>query len=461
MNHHRYIGSRDRPVETCLIGTGAFGRSFLRQAQANRHLGARIAIDISAANAADALLAAGISRSSIEVCETAAEAKSAWALGKHIAAGDLAAVIDLPVEVVIEATGDPEAGARHSMLAVEAGRHLALVSKEVDIVVGPGLSARARECGCVVTPIDGDQPSLLINLVTWAEVLGLTIIAAGKSSEYDFIYDQRAGTLACNGRTADAPGFAKVWADDGHNIGALMSERADLAVGFSLRTVPDLCEMLIAANALDLQPDRPDLHSPLLRIPEVPTAFATTADGGLLRGDRRVDVFNCLRKPDEVSFAGGVFVVVRCEDSESWQLLREKGHILGREDKTALIYLPRHLLGLEAATSILEAGIHGISSGTEAPRPRFDLALRAETDLRAGTMLTASGHHHSIKGAAGYAVPGRALGPGVPIPYYLAANRRLLRNVAKGELLRCEDVEIAEESYLSLLRRRQDAIFFG
>jgi hypothetical protein len=54
---------------------------------------------------------------------------------------------------------------------------------------------------------------------------------------------------------------------------------------------------------------------PLLRIPEVPTAFATIAAGGLLQGDRRVDVFNCLRKPDEVSFAGGVFVVVRLRGS--------------------------------------------------------------------------------------------------------------------------------------------------
>src|SRR5215468_7331537 len=102
MDHHRYIGRHGRPVETCLVGTGAFGRSYLRQAKANRHLGARVAIDVSAVTAAKALSAVGIDRSSIEVCETAAEAKDAWARGKHIAAGDLAAVIDLPIDVVIE-----------------------------------------------------------------------------------------------------------------------------------------------------------------------------------------------------------------------------------------------------------------------------------------------------------------------------------------------------------------------
>jgi predicted homoserine dehydrogenase-like protein len=346
-------------------------------------------------------------------------------------------------------------------MAIDAGRHLALVSKEVDIVVGPGLSALARNRGCVVTPIDGDQPSLLIGLVTWAEVLGLTIVAAGKSSEYDFVYDPQSETLACNGRERHVPGMTRAWSADGRTICDLEGERAHLAAEFSLRTVPDLCEMLVVANAVDLLPDRPDFHAPLLRVPEVPVAFSTVAEGGLLQGDRRVDVFNCLRKPDELSFAGGVFVVVRCEDPAAWRMLRKKGHVLGRDDKTALLYLPRHLLGLEAATSILEAGIHGVSSGATTPMPRFDLALRAETDLRAGTLLTASGHHHGIEGAAGYAVPGQAVGPGTPIPYYLAANRRLRRTVARGELVRCDDVEIAEDSHLANLRQRQDALFFG
>jgi predicted homoserine dehydrogenase-like protein len=462
MNYHQYFGHRDKPVETCLVGTGDFGRSYLRQAQKAKLLSARIAVDVSADRAAEALASIGIERNSIEPCETAAQAKTAWMRGKHVAAGDLAAVIDLPIEVVIEATGHPEAGARHAMLAVDSGRHLALVSKEVDIVVGPVLSALARDRGRVVTPIDGDQPSLLMGLVTWAEVLGLTIIAAGKSSEYDFIYDERSSRLFCNGREQHLPEIAKAWTDDGRSIAELTAERARVAAAFSLRTVPDLCEMLITANAVDLAPDRPDFHSPLLRIAEVPTAFSDAKEaGGLLQGERRVDVFNCLRRPDEASFAGGVFVVVRCEDPAAWRILREKGHVLGRDDRTALIYLPRHLLGLEAATSILEAGVLGVSSGGQTPQPRFDLALRATADLKAGTVLTASGHHHSIEGAEGYAVPGRALGPDVPIPYYLAANRRLLRSVAQGDLVRCEDVDIADDSDLAVLRRRQDKLFFN
>lgn len=461
MNYHRYFGSAAKAVETCIVGTGDFGRSFLGQARRVPKIGARVAVDVTPERAAEAWRAAGVDPRDIALCRTAAEAKAAWHGGKTIAARDLACVVELPIDVVIEATGHPEAGARHSALAVDAGRHLALVSKEVDIVVGPGLSAMARSHGRVVTPIDGDQPSLLMGQVTWAETLGFTIVAAGKSSEYDFVYDEPSEQVTSNGRSANAPGFSDCWTMGSRPVSELIAERSKLAAALPQRTVPDLCELLIAANAVDLVPDRPDLHAPILRISEVPTYFSALADGGVLGGERRIDVFNCLRRPDEISFAGGVFVVVRCEDAASWTILREKGHILARDGATALLYLPRHVLGLEAATSVLEAGLLGISSGAEKPEPRFDLAARADADLPAGTILTASGHHHSIANVSGYAVAAAALGAGVPIPYYLAANRRLSRPVAKGALISCDDVEIAEDSMLATLRRRQDEIFFG
>jgi predicted homoserine dehydrogenase-like protein len=80
-----------------------------------------------------------------------AGSSTAWAAGDYIAAADLMAVIELPFEVLIEATGNPEVGARHCRLAIEAGRHVALVSKEVDSVIGPGLGHLARQRGRVVT----------------------------------------------------------------------------------------------------------------------------------------------------------------------------------------------------------------------------------------------------------------------------------------------------------------------
>lgn len=461
MNHHAYFAAATGPVETCIVGTGGFGRSFLAQGLRVPLMNVRVAVDVTAEIAAEAMQAVGIAAENIRICTDAGQAKAAWETGAFIAAADLASVIDLPVDVIVEATGHPEAGARHARIAVEAGRHVALVSKEVDSVVGPGLSSMARQNGRVVTPVDGDQPSLLIGLVTWAEALGFEIIAAGKSSEYDFVYDPQNGTLTSNGRVVHAPDFAAHLELGAHSCTEVGLARSASAASLPQRAVPDLCELAVAANAIGFDPDRPDLHAPIARIAEVPDFFSTQAEGGLLSGTRRLDVFHCLRLPGEISFAGGVFVVVRCDDRSTWQMLADKGHVLSRGGSTAMIFLPRHLLGLEAATSILEAAVRGVSSGSIEPRHHLDLIAQADVDLPAGTRLSMGGHHHMIDGVSARLVPAGRLAADVAVPFYLTANRDLVRPVIKGHPIVLEDLLIDPASELMALRRRQDEMFFG
>ncbi|MBA8881063.1 NAD(P)H-dependent oxidoreductase [Phyllobacterium myrsinacearum] len=458
MNYSDHFAGAARAVEACIVGTGGFGRSFLAQGLHVPLMNVRIAVEIDSATASAALKSVGVE--AVAECHCKEEATRAWDSGLSIAAGDLSHVVHLPFDVVVEATGHPEAGARHAELAIKAGKHLALVSKEVASVIGPGLAALAAQTGKIVTPVDGDQPSLLIGLVTWAEVLGFDIVCAGKSSEYDFVFDPGTGTLTSNGTTIDAPDFADHLELGERDVAEIAAARSRTASILPQRAVPDLCELAVTSQSVALSPDRPDLHCPIARISEVPTFFSTRTDGGLLEGERRMDVFHCLRLPGEVSFAGGVFVVVRCRDVTSWELLAGKGHILSRSGATAMIYLPRHLLGLEAATSILEAGIKGISSGSRLTRPAFDLVAVAEADLSAGTMLTATGHHHAIENVSSVLVPGEPLGEERPAPFYLIANRRLVRSVKGGGAIRLSDVAL-EDSLLLELRRRQDIVFFS
>ena len=461
MNHLDYYASARRPIETCVVGSGGFGRSFLAQGLRVPLMRARIAVDVDAAIAAAGFSALGVAPADIAICRTPDEARQAWDSGKFIAAADLAIVVSLPIDVVVEATGNPEAGARHSRLAIEAGHHLVLVSKEVDSVIGPGLAHLARQRGKVVTPVDGDQPSLLIGLVTWAQTLGFDIIAAGKSSEYDFVYDESAGTMTSEGKTIPLPGFAPHWALGTHPVPGVAKVRAEICAALPQRAVPDLCELLVVANATGFMPDRADLHAPIARIPEVPSFFGPATEGGLLSRGNVLDVFHCLRRPDEASFAGGVFVVVRCEDQVTWELLAAKGHVISRDGRRAMLYLPRHLLGLEAATSVLDAAIHGRSSGAQSPQPRLDLIARATRRLSAGTKLAMGGHHHTIEGAAAELQPAGPLGAGSPAPFYLAANRHLVRDVEAGAIISIDDIEIDPASELLALRRQQDACFFG
>jgi predicted homoserine dehydrogenase-like protein len=204
-----------------------------------------------------------------------------------------------------------------------------------------------------------------------------------------------------------------------------------------------------------------DLHAPLARINEMPTIFSRREDGGILGGDRRIEVFHCLRKPDEISFAGGVFVIIRCDDSKSWDMLAQKGHIVSRTGANAMVFLPRHLLGLEAATSILDAAIHNVSGYGSDYRPRYDLIAVATEDLPAGTVLSMGGHHHTISGVTAEFRPAEALATDTPAPFYLAADCRLAKAVRKGKEIRMCDLELPDDSVLLALRRRQDARFFG
>ena len=459
MNHLDYFAPAKRPVEACVVGSGGFGRSFIAQGLRVPLMNVRVAVDIDAFVAAKSFVAVGIPAGDVAVCATPGDAARAWADGKYVAAADLGVVVDLPIDAVVEATGNPEAGARHARTAIETGRHLVLVSKEVDSVIGPYLAVLAHQHGKVATPVDGDQPSLLIGLITWAQTLGFEIIAAGKSSEYDFVFDEASGALVCNGKVHDLPALSALMALGERAALEMARERARTCAALPQRAVPDLCELLVVANSTGLVPDLPDLHAPIARIPEVPTLFAPEAEGGLLGRTGVLDVFHCLRRPEEASFAGGVFIIVRCDDAPTWKLLEEKGHLVSRDGKRAIIYNPRHLLGLEAATSVLEAAVHGRSCGAWQPRPRLDLTARATRRLSAGSPLVMGGHHHTIDGASAELRPAKPLGPENPVPFYLAANRRLARDVEAGALLTLADVEIDPASELLALRERQDAHF--
>jgi len=140
-------------------------------------------------------------------------------------------------------------------------------------------------------------------------------------------------------------------------------------------------------------------------------------------------------------------------------MLRQKGHVVSRTGAAAMLYLPRHILGLEAATSVLDAAVHRASGYGEDYRPRVDLVAVATADLSAGTVLAMGGHHHMIDDVTSELRPAAALDDAAAAPFYLAADRRLTRAVRKGETIRMGDIEVAPGSELMGLRRKQDAAF--
>ncbi len=462
MNYQSLFASvATRPVRAGVVGVGEFGVSLAARDRRLKHLNVSALADIDVGRACERLVRAGLARDELAVCDTVAEALAALERGKRAIASDAAILPQLPLDVLVDATGDPETAARTADAGIRNGKHVVLASKEADSVVGPILYRKARAAGLVYSPVDGDQPSLLIKLVAWARELGLEVLAAGKASEYDFVYDPTVETVSTRTKSVRVPEIRAVWDLPESRRAEAIATRAELLAALPQKSAPDFCEMGIVANATGLKPDRAAMHAPVARTLELPELFCRSADGGLFATGGVVDIFNCFRRADEASFAGGVFVVVDIHDDATFEVLKGKCIPTSRKGSRLLLYNPTHLLGVEAPISILAAALCGHSSVGEDFRPRCDFVARAARDLPAGTVLAIGDHHtHSVPDLEPNLADAAPVGAGTPVPYYMATGNRLARPVRAGEYLTAEMLEPPRDSTLWRLRAEQDAAFF-
>ena len=448
-----------QPAGVGLVGAGEFGASFMAQVGRMPSLKMVAICDQNIQRAVQAAIGVGFAISEIQVCDDLSQALNANLLGHVVVVDRAELLVQMPLVVVLEATGDPEGAAVPALACIEAGRHVVMATKEAEVVVGAELARRAQEKGVVISPVDGDQPSLLIGLIGWAKIMGFPIVCAGKSSESDFVWDAASSSITAWGDQVQCPDFQEHFnLQASHDLEKNLAGRAN--VPFALTTVPDLCEMGIVCNHTGLMPDTPTLNAPLAKTIELPTIFRPKADGGLLNGVNRVDMFNCLRRPDELSFAGGVFVVIEAPDQKTGQLFASKGIPTCPDNKYVLIHNPVHLLGAEATLSVLSAVSLQCSTGSSQVRPLVDLVAIAQTDLEVGQMLE-MGERHVINGLTHALHPAKILSQANPIPYYLCAGLKLRRRVLKGQLLLCDDVDLEVQRPLYLLRKSQDHHFMN
>lgn len=193
----------------------------------------------------------------------------------------------------------------------------------------------AREKGLVYSPVDGDQPALLMAMVEWARSVGLTVISAGKARDGEFVLDEELGTvsISADGITVHEDYVAHVSPEDMkyfHKIpsgkaGEYLEGRAKALAGLPGAGAFDLCELTMIANATGLKPARPELTDGILRITELPVAYCTRRDGGIYQDEGIIDVHTNLRRRDESGMGGGVYMVVRCDNAYSNYILTTKG----------------------------------------------------------------------------------------------------------------------------------------
>lgn len=445
-----------------LIGTGHFGIAVLIQARTTPYLQVMAVADKSAEALKKAFKQADIKEEEVLYCGNMDEAMQAWREKKIAALTDPQILIQLPLDTVVEATGNPEAGAVHALAAIEKKKNIVLVNKETDSCVGPILKKKADEHGVICTPVDGDQHGALIQMVDWAREIGLEVVSAGKSRDAEFTFDRSARTV-----TIFADGITVMNTITVHlteeectvmetgsqkEMKDIVLKRKEILKELDERGGFDLCEMVIAANATGLVPDVPLLHDYILRTPELPKVLCGEENGGLLKKNGVIEVVTNLHETGEAGLGGGVFLNVTCENDYSAYIMATKGCLSSDDGKISLIYRPYHLCGVEAGTTLVTCGMCHLSTGSVEYEQRFDMVQEAAEDLKAGDCM---GNDHDIRMRT-YIIPATHMKDDQPIPAHLLNGRRLICDVPKGTMITYGMVEKPENSILWKLRKEQE-----
>ena len=392
----------------------------------------------------EVLTGLGYQKDSIVICEDkddiAAAPKDAVLIVK-----DYRLSLEADITALVECTGNTAVSSDVSVDALKKGINVYMVSKETDSVCGTMLNQIAAETGAVYSLVNGDQPRNLLDLYSWGNLLGLDIVAAGKASEYDFVWDPDTDEFTYmegdEKPHESIPGMKEFWHYKGRET---LEGREKLLEKYMAVISADLCEMNLVSNVTGLLPSAPRLSYPIAKISELADIFIPEEDGGILKKTGVVDVFCNLRAPDEASFAGGEFIIVRCENAAVWELLKGKGHVVSQNGKYACLYLPYHYMGLETPVSILLGDLMGIGTHEEC-RQVSVMAGVAQEDIPKGTVLKVHGHHHSIDGL----VPElwEKKDAKEVAPFYLLNGMTLLKDIRQGEPVTLDAVELSGRPY--------------
>jgi len=441
----------DKQVRAGVIGTGHYATAIVTQSADMARLDVPVVADIDLESARKAFRRAGFADETIVECESRDAALQAMERGQRVILGDALMMMDLPLDVIAEATGSAEAGALHGSEAIRGGKHVMMVNKEADVTVGPILKHRADRAGLVYTAVDGDQHGLLMGLVSWARELGLEVLCGGKFRDTGLILDEATGTLY-HGRKAfplpeeDLRSFAPIAGGQARSAsaGRLAALGAAGEIGHF-----DYEELTIAANGTGLAPDVERLHHPALRTVEIPEVLCPVEEGGILATRGAIEMVTSLRHADEAGGGGGVFAVVTATSAYSRTILSTKGCYSNERGTTALVYRPYHLCGVETGMSILCATLLGLPTGATEYLPRFDVVARVNEDTKAGQTLDYEDVQVLIR-------PAGAVDDGAPLSLHMVLWNELAVNVPAGTVLTQAEVVEPKDSALWKLRREQD-----
>jgi predicted homoserine dehydrogenase-like protein len=441
MNLHEGLRRREAdgtPVRVGIIGAGRFGTMFLAHVHTTPGIHVVGIADLNVSRAREALRLAEWPQD-----EYASNLQETLRSRTTAVLDDATELIEAPLDVIVEATGNPVVGIDHALRTIDAGHDIVMVNVEADALAGPALAARARSAGVVYSLAYGDQPALIWEQIDWARTSGFELVCAGKGAKYLPHYHELNP-----GNVWDAWEFSPELTGSGQLSPTMHTSFRD--------GTKAAIEMAAVANAAGLHPADGGLKFPPASTSDLARICRPVEDGGTLERWPTVEVVSSVDLagnwlPDHLQ--EGVFVVVKAPNAYVRACMAEYAWKADDTHQYVALYRTQHFVGLELNVTIASAALRreatGMPTGFTA-----DVVAVTKKPLQAGDVLDGEG---------GYAVWGKltpaelSLTQGA-LPIGLAHRVPLVRDVAEGEVVTWDDVAIDDGLLAVAIRKETEAL---
>jgi predicted homoserine dehydrogenase-like protein len=411
------------PITIGLAGAGQMGTDIVVQVALMPGVRIGAISEVRPEAALEAALLAGHPRDAVVEAGTAAGIDRAIEAGRIAITSDLGALAAAGrIDVVIDATGNPNIGTLFALEAMRNGKHIVMLNVEADITIGRFLKEEARRAGVVYTGAAGDEPACTMEIIGFAQSLGFDIVAAGKGKNNPLKFDAMPEQYEAEARERNMNARMLVEFVDGSKT---------------------MIEMVAIANATGLVPDVPGMHGPTATRDELASILCPKADGGVLTRKGVVDY------SIGQGVAPGVFVVI---ETRHPRVLERMVDLKVGKGPYFTIFRPYHLTSLETPLSAARAVAHGRADMQPLDRPVAEAVAVAKRDLAPGDTLGKIGERDYRGWAMTWAEARRA----GAIPIGLAEQAKVLKPIRAGEQLTYENCTPDDTMVVTQIRKRLD-----
>ncbi len=420
----------DQPVRVGLIGAGKFGSMFLSQVPTTDGLEVRAIADLDPERAREACRSVGWTTDLIRQTKFFDSTQ--------------AMIDNCGLDVLVEATGNPNAGIAHAKMAIASKTHIVMVNVEADVLAGGILAKEANEAGIVYSMAYGDQPALTIELVEWARATGFEVVAAGKGTKYMPEYHYS---------TPDT-----VW--DHYGLTPEQAAKAGMnsqMFNSFLDGTKSALEMAAISNGTGLKAPDQGLTFPPAGMDDLAHVLRPRPLGGQLDESGMVEVVTSVERdgrPVYRDLRWGVYVVIEAPNDYASACFKQYGMNTDSTGRFSAMYKPFHLIGLELNISILSAALLKKPTGSTLDF-NSDVVATAKRDLKAGEMLDGEG---------GFTVYGKLMPANKSLkigglPIGLAHRIRLKNNVNIDQQISWNDVEMDPADQAVSVRKEMEKLY--